>query len=91
MAKFFGWLIGIIATAAGAALLIMFGLISSSLFGALGGFLVDHPRVFDGEVAATLAVYGLPLVPLWKVGATLGFLSSALPKLISTTKISTSS
>ena len=90
MKELIGIALGGILTAAGAAALICLALIASSLFGALGGFLVDHPRIFDGQVAATLATYGLPLVPLWKVGATLGFLSQALPKLINTTTIKTS-
>lgn len=87
----FGMAIGGIATATGAAALLAFALISTSIFGGLGGWLVDHPWIFDGEVAATLAAYGLPLVPLWKVGATLGFLSSALPKLMSVKTTSTTS
>lgn len=83
------YVVGGVFAAAGAALLVCFMLIASSLFGALAGFLVDW--LFKGEVSQTLTMYGLPYVELWKVGATLGFVLSFFKSVFTTSTTVTNS
>lgn len=62
-----------------AVFLVFLSSIIGTILGAIGGGFLDW--LFRGNIAETLAAYGLPYVELWKVGATLGFLSAYLPKL----------